>query len=466
MARVGVFFVVLMLLSCDNYNFDVGLGKSGLGKDLLDLGHRKTGGEFVGDQSDFGNEIFSDVGGVGGKKPGMAVVEDKDILDVDAKAEANLEVPSIVEAIPVRGDSLLPADSLVKGDAIVAEAGALNADGVVLLEGGKAFLGSDLVDGDGNSLDADGEETHDEIKVDWLNRLGVGYKETLEYLKDILQDERYKARLGGAYEGSHEDNIKKYAYSEKLMLGFLASIGERGTQDMLTQIKHAREAVEKYSGEGDRGDILYDLESDLSYAFYQNKVYDKKPNIEVLDKIKACAESFIENINNELVLMNKKVLLSTEEVWGDKFKEHLSEDELYTLMICEILLRDKDISLKSVGDKFISLGKNMMRKTLKKLDQLISSALIKDIGGATSKKATKEKISNQLESLSEYDKRKLDALRDRLHHVFKHLISVKLSLNKMYETLQDLLKQAIKEFKEDDFKIKYAYSAPQTKLTK
>ncbi|UGQ16760.1 hypothetical protein [Borrelia sp. RT5S] len=451
--RAVVLFAVLMILSCDNYNFDVGLRK-----DLLDLGDKKASSELAEDRPRSGREVTSDAGAAV-KKPGVAGVGgDKDVLDLDEKADIKKEVPSVIEAIPVKGDSLLPG-APVKVDSPVAEAGSLDsvidADGVVLL--GEEVL----VEDDSDSLGAGKEEKQDEIKVDWLNRMGASHKETLEYLKGVLQDERYKARLGGSHAAIYEEDVQRYAYSEELVLGFLASIGERGTQDMLTQIKHAREAVDKYSGEGDREDILYDLESDLSYAFYQTKIYDRKPNNEVLDKIKACSESFIKNINNELVLMNKGGLLDSDEsTWSEKLKEHLSEDEMHTLRICELLLRDKDISLQSVGDRFILLSKDKLHKTVKKLKQLISSALVKGIGGATSEKITKEKIAQQLESLSEDDKMKLDALCDRLHHVFQHLTSSKLSLKKMYETLQELMNQAIKELKDNDFRIKYAQSAP------
>ncbi|AYE36879.1 hypothetical protein DB313_05110 (plasmid) [Borrelia turcica IST7] len=465
MIWIKVFFTIVLftLLSCDNYNFDVGLKK-----DLLDLGKNEASGEIVDKQPNdkvsvpvaktnlasakIDNLKTSEKTDKKGEDNPSKIQSDINKLDSDDKIAS---VPSVIEAIPVSSGSLLP----VSGDALlVVEEGTVNpVANDILLKNEEVS-----VEGDNNSLELakkdDHKRTTEKIEIKWLDALTSGYKKTLEYFKGVLQDERYKSRLGGIHMDRYEDNMKKYAYSEELMLKFLASIGEKNTKDMLTEIQRAREAVEQYSGAGDREDIRYDLESDLSYAFYQTKIYKKKPSIEVLNEIKTFSKSFIKNINNEFVLINKKALGDTHErIWSEKFREYLTEPEMHTLKICQILLKGKDISLESIDDKFILLGKDITHKTLKKLNELISSALIKGIGSVSSEKFTEEKILQRLESLNEDDKKKLDALGDRLSHVFQHLMSMNLNAGKMYETLEDMMNQAIKEFKNNDYRIKYAH---------
>nr|WKT13928.1 hypothetical protein LKV13_04760 [Borrelia sp. BU AG58] len=440
---IGVVFAALMLLSCDNYNFDVGLGKG-----FLDLSKDKAGRELVGDQKGLDKGSLESGSESKDQRLVAAGVKDENVLDAN-ETGVKQAIPSVIEAVPVEGDPLLTVKT-----SLLVEEESLHpvANEVLLLKG-------EEVQSSSSELNKD----YEKIEIKWLDRLSLGHKEALEYFKGVLQDERYKARLGGMHTDRYEDNVQKYAYSEELVFKFLASIGERDAQDMLTQIQNAREAVEQYNGEGDKEDVLYELESGLSYAFYQTKIYDRKPSSEVLSNIKACSESFVKNINNEFVLINNGELAvkAGEDVWVEKFREHLREEEMYLLKMFELLLKDKDVSLKSVSEKFILLDKDIVHKALKKLDELVSP-LVKDIGFVALEKMTEEEILQQLESLSEDSRKKLDALCDKLHHIFQRLTGMNLDATEVYKTFQDLVNQAIREFKEDDFSIKYANNAPLT----
>ncbi|QMU99628.1 hypothetical protein F0310_04245 (plasmid) [Borrelia sp. A-FGy1] len=461
----GFFTIALfMLVSCDNYNLDVGLSRN-----LIDLSENEAGHDEVVNKKKNGKGYASV------NKTNLAnskidnlktseMIDNKgednpseiqsDINKLDSQARVTF-VPSVIEAIPVKGESLLP----ISGDVLmVIDEGVANPVNNDLL-----LKNEEMSIDEGNYLvfaKKDDHKMHEKVEIKWLDSLTSGHKKTLEYFKGVLQDDRYKSRLGGMHVDRYEDNIQKYAYSDELFLNVLANIGEQNTKSMLAEIQRAREAVEKYSGAGDIEDILYELESDLSYAFYQTKIFNKKPSIEVLNEIKSFSKSFIKNINNEFVLINKKISSDTTngKIWSDKFREYLTEKEMYTLKVCEILLKGKDISLERVDNRFILLGKDITHKTLKKLDELISSLLIKDILNVFSEKVSEEKILQRLESLSKSDKKKLDTLVDRLNYIFRCLVNMNLNSVKIYETLEDLMNQVIKEFKYNDYRIKYAYS--------
>ncbi|AWG43259.1 hypothetical protein CR532_04495 (plasmid) [Candidatus Borreliella tachyglossi] len=437
--RTKLFCLIIsfFIVSCSNGNINVG--------------------SIMGSNKDLDNKLSNDV-------PEAKVDLDKatssgDFKKVDKKASLTKEV-SGTEKIATSVVPEANVDFERSDDGFITplvETVSVNDEGDTLV----AIKEEDsLRSGDDDSL-----KVEEKISLDWLKGLDEAHTTTLEYFKAVLQDARYKTRLGGIHMDRYEDDPDKYAYNEDDFLGFLSSIGEVETKDMLTEIKGARELVDKYSGVGDKEDVQYDLESDLSYAFYQTKVYHKKQYGEILSEIKTFCKSFMKNINNELLLMNTQGVNAEAELsWYEKFKEHLTDKERYVLKLCEILLRDQNMSLEEMNDGFMVLGKSLTQKTLARLDELITSSVIGNVGSDyLHKKMTDEDILNDLESLSDHEKKRLQKLNTNLSKVFKHISSINLNPNNtyqildlnpnnIYQTIESLIKEAIEDFHLNSYK--------------